>query len=130
ALQSDEKILVGGAFTTLGGTNRTYLGRIVEDLSSPPVFIDISSMRVLGGGALQFSFLNPNAAQLSVEASEDLSPLLASWQNLGVPVAVGGGVYEFTDAGAADHPRRFYRLAAPRSEEHTSELQSRSDLVC
>src|SRR5215204_7098660 len=28
------------------------------------------------------------------------------------------------------NPRRFHRPAGPRSEEHTSELQSHSDLVC
>src|SRR2546421_8366820 len=40
------------------------------------------------------------------------------------PAASGGGRY---------HPRcgrGFHRTKSPRSEEHTSELQSRSDLVC
>src|SRR6266496_2815751 len=105
AVQPDGKIVVGGSFTMLGGTNRPFLGRIKADLSSPSVFIDISSMTVLDGGALQFSFLNPNATELSVQASEDIAAPVASWANLGAPVAVGGGVYQFTDAGAGSHTR-------------------------
>jgi uncharacterized delta-60 repeat protein len=113
ALQPDGRILLGGQFTTLGGASRTYVGRIAADVNPSPMFIDISSMRVLGGGAVQFSFLNPNAAGLSVLASEDVAAPLPTWVNLGAPVPVGGGVYQFTDPGAANLPRRFYRVGAP-----------------
>jgi uncharacterized delta-60 repeat protein len=113
ALQPDGKILLGGQFTTLGGAYRTYVGRIDADVNPSPMFIDISSMRVLGGGAVQFSFLNPNAAGLSVLASEDVAAPLPTWVNLGAPVPVGGGVYQFTDPGAVNLPRRFYRVGAP-----------------
>src|SRR5438034_6093315 len=41
-------------------------------------------------------------------------------------VAVLGGALP----GGAESPRPLSRDAAPRSEEHTSELQSHSDLVC
>src|SRR5688572_31340636 len=45
----------------------------------------------------------------------------------------GGGVPgvrgRARDGGRAAHPRRA-RLREPRSEEHTSELQSQSNLVC
>jgi len=37
-LQADGKILVGGAFTTLGGLARNYLGRLNSDGSIDPVF--------------------------------------------------------------------------------------------
>jgi uncharacterized delta-60 repeat protein len=113
ALQPDGKIVVGGYFTALGGTNRTKVGRIDADVNPPPVFIDISSVRVLDGAVLQFSFFNGNAAALSVRASEDVAAPLPTWANLGAPVAVGGGVYQFTDPDAANLSRRFYRLGAP-----------------
>src|SRR5688572_31630476 len=38
-------------------------------------------------------------------------------------------IVDFPDVAPDDQPRRFQRLAL-RSEEHTSELQSQSNLVC
>jgi uncharacterized delta-60 repeat protein len=113
ALQSTGKILVGGLFTTLGGANRGFIGRIDADQNPSPMFIDAASVRRVAGGAARFSFLNPNAAGLSVLASDDVTVPLAAWANLGPPVALGGGVYQFTDPDAANFPRRFYRLSAP-----------------
>jgi len=113
ALQPDGKTVVGGSFRMLGGVEHTFVGRTAADLTSPPVFIDISSMRVLGGGTHEFSFLNPNAVPFSVLASTDVAAPLASWENLGSALSVGNGVYQFTDTDAATHPRRFYRLSAP-----------------
>jgi uncharacterized delta-60 repeat protein len=113
ALQPDGKTVVGGQFTRLGGAARTQLGRVEADQGTPPVFIDLSSMRVLGGGALQFSFLNPNAVAFAVLASDDVAAPLVSWENLGPATVADGAVYQFTDPGAAIHPRRFYQLRAP-----------------
>jgi uncharacterized delta-60 repeat protein len=113
ALQPDGKVVVGGQFTHVDGLYRPFIGRTAADLGSPPVFIDIASMQVLGGGALQLSFLNPNAVAFSVLASEDVTAPVASWENLGAAVSVGGGVYQFIDPGLANHSRRFYQLHAP-----------------
>src|SRR2546430_12578887 len=41
-----------------------------------------------------------------------------------------GGVFELPDAGGQRRALRRPVLADPRSEEHTSELQSQSNLVC
>ena len=84
ALQSDGKILVGGQFTTLGGATRLYAGRINADANPSPIFIDAHSVRRLNDGAFQFSFLNGNAASLSVLASDEVTAPLATWANLGV----------------------------------------------
>jgi uncharacterized delta-60 repeat protein len=113
ALEPDGKILLGGQFTTLGGAGRLFAGRIDADQNPAPMFIDISSVRVLRTGAMQFSFLNPNGAELSVLASGNAAAPLPTWANLGAPVPVGGGVYQFTDSGATNLPRRFYRVSAP-----------------
>src|SRR2546421_2342275 len=43
---------------------------------------------------------------------------------------VGAGVVDAADAGEVHARDRDLAGASPRSEEHTSELQSRSDLVC
>jgi uncharacterized delta-60 repeat protein len=112
ALQPDGKILLGGQFTTVGGADRRFVGRIAADQNPAPIFIDVFSVRVLSSGAVQFSFLNPNAAGLSVLASENVAAPLATWANLGAPVPLGGEVYQFSDPGAANLPRRFYRVSA------------------
>jgi len=113
ALQPDGKTVFGGQFSMLGGAPHRSVGRTAPDLSSGPVFIDLASMRVLDGGALQFSFLNPNALAFSVLASEDVTAPLATWENLGTATSVGGGISQFTDSGAASHSRRLYQLRAP-----------------
>src|SRR2546428_3725390 len=47
------------------------------------------------------------------------------------PVLLNGTARPWRDQGYTVEYRRFYpHLARVRSEEHTSELQSRSDLVC
>jgi uncharacterized delta-60 repeat protein len=113
ALQPDGKTVFGGQFGMLSGVWHSGVGRIASDPSSGPVFIDLASMKVLDGGALQFSFLNPNAVTFSVLATEDATAPLASWENLGAATVAAGAVFQFTDPSAASHPRRFYQLRAP-----------------
>jgi hypothetical protein len=67
----------------------------------------------VGRGGFKFSFPNTNAAAFSVLASEDVAAPPAEWENLGAPMPVGGGVYEFRDPGTAGHTRRFHPLRAP-----------------
>ena len=77
----------------------------------PPPFL--SSVQALGGGVFQFSFTNTNAVYFSVLAGSDVAAPIAEWEVLGSPVPVGGGIYQFTDPGAAKHERRFYQLRSP-----------------
>ena len=113
ALQPDGKTVFGGQFSMLGGVSHRFAGRITSDPSSGPVFIDLSSLRVVGG-ALQFSFLNPNDVAYSVLGSQDVTAPLATWENLGEAVSVGGGISQFIDIGAPSHLRRFYQLRSVR----------------
>src|SRR5206468_11194220 len=58
--------------------------------------------------------------------AEPLSELVCYPEHLGVQPAVIEGVFRALES----HTDRFAVRPAERSEEHTSELQSRSDLVC
>jgi uncharacterized delta-60 repeat protein len=98
---------------TTGGRNGSsgLIESIAQFWRLPPPFI--SSVQVLGGGAFQFSFTNTNAVAFSVLASTNVAAPLASWENLGPPVPVGNGLYQFTDPGVTNHPRRIYQLRSP-----------------
>jgi hypothetical protein len=113
-LPSGQNIYLRARGGTVGGSHNGSSG-IIESVAQfwrlPPPFI--SSVQVLGGGVFQFSFTNRNAVLFSVLASGDVAAPSASWENLGAPVSIGNGLYQFTDLGAANHPRRFYQLRSP-----------------
>jgi uncharacterized delta-60 repeat protein len=100
----------GRAVAGLYNQSSSLVESVAQFWRLPPPFI--SSVQVLGGGVLQFSFTNTNAAAFSVLASDVAAPP-ASWENLGAPLSVGNGLYQFTDPGAANHGRRFYQVRSP-----------------
>jgi len=54
---------------------------------------------------------NMRPAQVSfLEASTNL----VDWETIGTTPLSADGTFEIEDAEAANHPRRFYRLVAPR----------------
>ena len=53
ALQADGKILVGGLFTTLGGTNRNYIARLNADGTLEPSFDPVAYFGSVNTLALQ-----------------------------------------------------------------------------
>jgi hypothetical protein len=91
--------------------SRGLIETVAQFWRLPPPFI--SGVQVLGGGVFQFSFTNTNAVAFSVLASTNVAAPLASWENLGAPVSVGDGIYQFTDSGATNYARRFYQLRSP-----------------
>jgi uncharacterized delta-60 repeat protein len=114
ALPAGQSLHVRARGRTVGGM-RNGTGGLIESVAQfwrlPPPFI--SSVQVLAGGTFQFSFNNTNAAYFSVLANANVAAPVAEWEVLGAPVPVGGGLYQFTDPGATNHPRRFYQLRSP-----------------
>src|SRR2546428_9612499 len=81
---------------------------------------------------LSFFFFNDTATTeiytLSLHDALPISVRRGQQQRADPP---GRGHYDNDDSGARDHQHHHHLDPAdPRSEEHTSELQSRSDLVC
>jgi hypothetical protein len=98
---------VGGYFNGSSG----LIESVAQFWRLPPPFL--SSVQVLGGGTFQFSFANTNAACFTVWASTNVTLPHSNWTALGSPVPVGNDLYQFTDPGATNHPRRFYQLRSP-----------------
>ena len=61
-------------------------------------------------GTLQLLFNSPAGESFSVFATTNLA--IPGWLRLGTPLSLGNNLYQFTDVDAANHPRRFYRLAS------------------
>jgi len=68
---------------------------------------------VLGDATFQFTFTNISGAAFTVLATADMALPLTNWSVLGSPTPIGGAVYQFTDPGATNFPRRFYLLRSP-----------------
>src|SRR5690625_5692137 len=82
----------------------------------------------VGGGRTML----PGAEAVSIHGqahgASGLAPLQASFKkNFIQPFGFGLGFYS---TGARHHHGLFHRVGHARSEEHTSELQSRGHLVC
>ena len=54
-----------------------------------------------------------NNIAYSVVATTNISLPSSNWTVLGIATNAGGGIYQFTDPGATNHPRRFYQLSYP-----------------
>jgi hypothetical protein len=67
---------------------------------------------MLGNGHFQFSFTNPSSAVYEVLGTTNVSLPVAQWSVMGLPVSLGGGLYQFTDTMATNHGQRFYQLRA------------------
>jgi hypothetical protein len=79
---------------------------------TPPaaaIVTTLTDVRQLAGGAFQFAYTNTSAQGFSVYASTNL----ANWVPIGSAAQIGPNLYQFTDATATNHPRRFYQLRGP-----------------
>ena len=58
----------------------------------------------------EFYFINQTALNFDVLASTNVALPLINWTNLGPAFSLGGGLYRFTDSGAAGQSQRYYLL--------------------
>ena len=65
---------------------------------------------LLSNGQFRFSFVNESTAVFRVLGTTNLALPVDQWQMLGLPVAIGGGLYRFTDTNSIDHSSRHYIL--------------------
>lgn len=79
---------------------------------TPPNLV-LTDWVLLGSGAFQFAFTNEGGYSFTVLTATNVSVPASNWTVLGSPVPIGGGVYQFTDHAATNHPQRFYRLRWP-----------------
>jgi hypothetical protein len=79
-----------------------------------PVMGSTSYVRSGANAGLNFNFSNtPGASwQFTVWGTTNIALPLNQWQNLGNPVEVSSGVYQFNDKAATNTPSRFYRVTA------------------
>ena len=73
---------------------------------TPPPPSLLSRLKKLSNGAFQFAYTNTSAQSNNVYASTNL----INWVSVGVATQVSIGLFQFTDTGATNYPRRFYKL--------------------
>jgi len=109
--------IVSYSFTTNSGPARTahisLLGQIIPItqglLGTPPT---VSSVQLLGSGAVQFAFTNIPSASFTVLSTTNLSSPLGEWAVVGTPTENPPGQYQFTDTRATS-TQRFYIVRSP-----------------
>jgi hypothetical protein len=72
----------------------------------------ISSVVVLPDGSAQLNCTGAPSAYYLIQATSNLGDP-SSWTNISTNMTDNAGVIQWTDADAAGHPFRFYRLATP-----------------
>jgi uncharacterized delta-60 repeat protein len=108
ALDKTGKLIVAGAFTAVAGQARNNIARLSL---APQLFAPI--VIGTGQGAFRFSFSNVAQQAFTVLASTDLALPDSNWMEIGAATNDGAGIYQFTDSGATNYPRRFYKLSSP-----------------
>ena len=64
-------------------------------------------------GNFSFNFATASFADFTVLGSTSVALPLGQWSILGAPMQYLPGQYQFTDFGATNYPRRFYKLVSP-----------------
>jgi hypothetical protein len=102
-----------GATATDEATNTSESSACVPvaPVAPPPPYL--TGVRRVPSGAIQLAFTNASAASFTVLASTNVSLPSSNWIALGSPMPIGGGIYQFTDPNATNHPTRFYQLRWP-----------------
>jgi hypothetical protein len=83
-------------------------------VSAPPASeITLTGASRLGNGAFRFGFTNTPGAFLGVVVATNPGVALSNWGAVTGLTEVAAGQFQFTDAGATNSGRRFYRVRAP-----------------
>jgi autotransporter-associated beta strand protein len=77
-------------------------------LPSPPSFNNIAAQN---GGTILLNGMGGAGLTYTVWANADLRT--TNWLNIGTAMANGSGAFQFTDPGATNYSKRFYRLSWP-----------------
>ena len=97
----------GGAY----GGSSGLIESVAQFYRLAPPYLSVRTN--LSAVTFTFAFTNPSAASFTVLATTNAVAPIANWEVLGPPISLGGGIYQFTDPAAANHPRRFYLLRWP-----------------
>jgi hypothetical protein len=78
-----------------------------HEFTVPPT-LNITAIPNDGGTLIQFT--NRASMNFSVFASTNIAGSAEQWTQLGAPISIGNGVFQFTDGGAKTNQSIFYRL--------------------
>lgn len=83
------------------------IGAFEYQVAVPQLLIDI---RIQTNGLFYFSVPNPSDMTMSVLATTNATLPVGQWLNLGPPVPVAEGLFQFTDPEVAIYHQRFYQV--------------------
>jgi len=112
-VQSPDRALVAGWFEEYWVDRSTAWPGVPGRSPLAPVLTPQTASPCLSTGGFQFTFANSGGHLFTVLATTNLNLTASNWTVLGSSTNLGGGISQFTDPGAADQPRRFYRLRWP-----------------
>jgi hypothetical protein len=107
------RVLIAGGMTT-GGivTNSAEIFDLL-DAAVPPAAIVLKNPTRLPNGTVQFSFTNLPGATFTALATTNVTLPRSNWTALGGVAQISPGQFQFTDAQAANQPKRFYGVRSP-----------------
>jgi hypothetical protein len=83
-------------------------------MAAPPASeIGLTGAQTLADGSFRFGFTNTLGAFFGVATATNPAVPLSNWTSLTGLAEVSAGQFQFTDSGATNSPRRFYRVRAP-----------------
>ena len=74
-----------------------------------PTVVTLTDVAPMEDGTFRFAFSDTSSRSYGVYASTNL----INWELLGNPTQVAPNLFQFLDAGATNHVRRFYQLRSP-----------------
>jgi Vibrio cholerae sialidase, lectin insertion/Chlamydia polymorphic membrane protein (Chlamydia_PMP) repeat len=99
---------LSGAHVDVGAVEAQY-----APANNPPLLMNSIWSSTGGSNSFQFTFTNVSDADFTVLASTNLALPLSDWIPIGNAEQNPAGQFQFTDQGATNYPRRFYRLVSP-----------------
>ncbi len=90
----------------VAGDNKVYA-------FSLPVAPIVLSAAAVSGSSFQFSFTNSPGMSFTAFATANVSVPLSNWDNLGMVPEIAPGIFQFTDAQAANTGQKYYRVRSP-----------------